>query len=171
MTHHHLPARSFLCSLESRGGEKGENKIVRNKQTDPALTQSFPTHALPTPPPVLHYCHCLGQLPSLSRQHQALAPKPPLTIGAGLLEPASWGGVPYPWASNATSTRREQEKNNSSRVADVGISAMRGRPQEVAWPPSHASGDPHTVRGWVLAAAKDQVQSRQHDWHCHTQTH
>lgn len=57
VTHHHLPARSFLCSLESRGGgEKGEKTTVRTGQQAAAQRSPAPPGS-PSPAPThTHPC-------------------------------------------------------------------------------------------------------------------
>lgn len=170
MTHHHLPARSFLCSLESRGGE-GKKK-ERTKQLETRKQTANPKFSYPPPSPLLQSSamdttwgsfHPI--LPALSRQHRALAPKPPQKIMARLLAPASWGGIPYPWPSNPTSHAEEAGENQQLTCSRHGCFWHR----ETARPPSCASGDPRVARDWVLVAAKDRVRRGQHaqDCRCH----
>lgn len=51
MMHHHLPARSFLCSLESRGRGQRERK-ERTQELEQQNSQREKAFLAPRPPPI-----------------------------------------------------------------------------------------------------------------------
>lgn len=74
MTHHHLPARSFLCSLESEGKRKRREQQL--EQENRQLTQLSPApRSLLLPPSQGHPWPCSPTLHRGSRQrcHAAVA--------------------------------------------------------------------------------------------------
>lgn len=121
---HHLPARSFLCSLESRGGEKGEKKSVRSRKTGAAPKLSA------SPSPLHHLGRFQASLPALSRLDPAPHP--------GRIEEFF---LPLPSDPNLTGEKQEELPGNRPGCFSHLQQVLEGNPR-----PSCAPGDIHVVQ-------------------------